>query len=124
MRAEVIGYYKTDVLALAESWLKGDEVINVHGYKFGHNRKQLNKKAKRGSGGVGVLIMDDILYRCTVEVIDSDVEDVMWVKMCSTQDEETRLMIAVCYISPEATSSGRNAEEKMQLLVTPIGMVM
>ena len=30
MRAEVIGYYKTDVLALAETWLKGDEVINVH----------------------------------------------------------------------------------------------
>ena len=70
-----------------------------------------------------MLIMDDILYRYTVEVIDSDV-DVIWVKMCSTQDEETRLMIAVCYISPEATSSGRNAEEKMQLLVTPIGMVM
>ena len=96
----------------------------MQGYKLGHNRKQLNKKAKRGSGGVGVLIRDDILYRYTVEVIDSDVEDVMWVKMSSTQDEKTRLMIAVCYIPPEASSSGRDAEEMMQLLVTPIGMVM
>ena len=75
-----------------------------------------NKKAKRGSGSVGVLIRDDILYRYTVEVIDSDVEDVMWVKMCSTRDEETGLLIVVCYILPEASSSGRNAEEKMQLL--------
>ena len=73
---------------------------------------------------VHVLIRDDILYRYTVEVIDSDVEDVMWVKMSSTQDEKTRLMIAVCYIPPEASSSGRDAEEMMQLLVTPIGMVM
>ena len=32
-----------------------------------------------------------------VEVIDSVVVDVMWVKMCSTQDEEARLLIAVCY---------------------------
>ena len=44
-----------------------------------------------------MLIRDDILYRCTVEVIDSVVVDVMWVKMCSTQDEEARLLIAVCY---------------------------
>ena len=44
-----------------------------------------------------MLIRDDILYRCTVEVIDSVVVDVMWVKMCSAQDEEARLLIAVCY---------------------------
>ena len=74
--------------------LKGDEVINVQGYTFFvHNRKQLNKTAKRGSGGVGVLISGDILYRYTVEVIDSDVEDMMWVRMCSTQDKEARLLI-------------------------------
>jgi len=128
MRAEVIDYYKPDVLALAETWLKRDEVINVQGYKcFVHNRKQLNKKAKRGSGGVGVLIRDDFLYRYTVEVIDSDVEVAMWVKMCSTQGEEARLLIAVCYIPPEASSSGNNAKEKMQLLseqvekYTPLG---
>ena len=54
-------------------------------------------------------------------MIDSDVEVVMWVKMCSTQD------IAVCYIPPEASSSGRNAKEKMQPLseqvekYTPLG---
>ena len=34
MRAQVISYYRLDVLALAETWLKGDEVINVQGYKF------------------------------------------------------------------------------------------
>ena len=128
MQAEMIGYYKPDVLELAQTWFKGDEVINMQGYKcFGHNTKQLNKKARRGSGGVGVLIRDDILYRYTVEVIDSDVEVVMWVKMCSTQNEEAGLLIAVCYIPPEASSSGRNAKEKMQLLseqvekYTPLG---
>ena len=56
---------------------------------------------------MGVLIRVDILYRYTVEVIDSDVEDVMWVKMCSTQDEETGLLIAVRYIPPETSRSGK-----------------
>ena len=79
----------------------------VQGYKFfGHNRKQLNKRAKRGSGGVGVLIRDEILNEFTVEVIDSEVEDVMLVKMCGTQDEEDGLLMAVCYIPPESSSSG------------------
>ena len=112
MRAQVISYYRPDVLALAETWLKGNEVINVQGYKFfGHNRKQLNKKARRGSGGVGVLIRDDILNEHTVEVIDSEVEDVMWVKMCSTQDDGEGLLLAVCYVPPESSSSGKSAEE-------------
>ena len=34
MRAEMIGYYKPDVSALAETQLKGDEVINLQGYKL------------------------------------------------------------------------------------------
>ena len=47
----------------------------------------MNKKAKRESGGVGVLIRNNILNEYTVEVVDSDVKDVMWVKMPSTQNE-------------------------------------
>ena len=43
MWVQVINYNRPDILALAETWLKGDEVINIQGYKFfGHNRKQLN----------------------------------------------------------------------------------
>ena len=43
MRVQVISYSRPDILALAETWLKWDEVINIQGYKFfGHNRKQLN----------------------------------------------------------------------------------
>ena len=47
---------------------------------------------------MGVLIRDDILNENTVELIDSEVEDVMWVKMCNTRDEGEELLLAVCYI--------------------------
>ena len=65
-----------------------------------------------------------------MEVIDSEVEDVMWIKMCSTQDEGEELLLAVCFIPPESSSSGRSAEEKLQLLAEqvekfgPIGPVI
>ena len=49
MRAEVIDYYRPDVIALVETCLKGEEEIVVEGYRwFGCNRRTLHRKAVRG----------------------------------------------------------------------------
>ena len=73
----------------------------MDGYRwFGQNRKRLHRKAVRGSaGGVGLLIREAILERCTVEILESDVEDILWVRMGQVDEEEGEaLLIAVCYI--------------------------
>ena len=50
IRAEVIDFYGPDIVALVETWLKGDEEVVADGYKwFGNNRKHLHRKAVRGS---------------------------------------------------------------------------
>ena len=65
-----------------ETWLKAEDVLAVEGYKwFGQNRRRLHKKAVRGSGGVGVLIREEVLKLYQVEILDIDVEDVLWVKL-------------------------------------------
>ena len=39
MRSAVIGFYSPDVVAVVESWLKGEDEAVVEGYKwFGNNR--------------------------------------------------------------------------------------
>lgn len=44
-----------------ETWLRGEAGIEFEGYSwFGNNRKCLNSKAVRGSGGVGFLVRNDI----------------------------------------------------------------
>ena len=46
MRAEVIDFYKPDMMALVETWLKGEEEIVVEGYRwFGRNRRNLHRNA-------------------------------------------------------------------------------
>ena len=46
MRARVLEYYQPDVVALAETWLRGKEGVRVKGYQwYGRNRKVLNKMA-------------------------------------------------------------------------------
>ena len=67
------------VVALVETWLKGEEEIVVEGYVwFGRNRKSLYRRVVRGSGGL--LVCEEVLERYTVEVLDADVEDVGEVK--------------------------------------------
>ena len=54
VRAEVIDFYRPEVVALVETWLTG--------YRwFGRNRRMLNRKAVRGSGGVGLLVCEEVL---------------------------------------------------------------
>ena len=62
------------MVTLVKTWLKGDEEVVVEGYKwFGNNRKHLHRKAVRGSGGVGVLIREEVLKRYQ-EILETEVD--------------------------------------------------
>ena len=49
-----------------------------------------------------MLIREEVLKEYATEVLDSDVENVLWVKMSKGQEEES-LVLAVCYIPPESS---------------------
>ena len=95
-----------DVIAVVETWLRGVEVIEVDGYRWvGWNRRGLHRKAVRGSGGVGLLIKEEVLESYTIEIFESDVEDILWVRIRQVEEEEDEaLVLAVCYIPPELSS--------------------
>ena len=56
-----------------------------------------------------------MLKEYAVEVLDSDVEGVLWVRMSKEQEEES-LVLAVCYIPPESSSQEVGVEEVLQSL--------
>ena len=96
-----------DVKAEVETCLKGEEEIVVEGYRwFGCNRCTLHRKAVRGSGGVGVLIRKEVLKQYAVKVLDSDVDDVLWVRLSNEEEEEGSLVLAACYLIPETYVGG------------------
>ena len=47
-------------------------------------------------------VREEVLNEYAVEVLDSDVEGVLWVRMSKEQEEES-LVLAVSYIPPEVT---------------------
>ena len=72
----------------------------------------------RGSGVVGLLVHEEVLEWCVVEVLDTEVEDVLWVRL--SQEYEEMLTLGVCCIPPESLSCGWRAEETLQLLAEQV----
>ena len=50
-----------------------------------------------------------------MEVLDSNVEGVLWLRMSKVQEEES-LVLAVCYIPPESSSQEIGVKEVLQSL--------
>ena len=72
----------------------------------------------RGSGGVGVLIREEVLHY-QVEILEAEIEDMLWVKLNQGEEEEG-LVLAVCYVPPESSNRGTSLEEYFQILAEQV----
>ena len=87
-----------------------------NGYEwFGHNRVSVSRKAVRGSGGAGLLVKRWILQDWSVEVVDVQLEDVMWVKFQQKQTSHV-FFVVVCYLPPASSSRDVDIEERIHVL--------
>ena len=113
---KVIRAYNPDIACKVETWLRDGEEVEFEGYHWvGHNRGRLNKNAVRGSGGVGLLIKHTMCQSWSVEVVNVEIEDVMWVKFENHEVNEV-FFIAVCYIPPAGSSRDVDTEERFLML--------
>ena len=87
-----------DIFCVVETFLKNTETLRIDGYTFyGHNRGDLHKRAKRGSGGVGIFVRNQLLNMFTVSILDDTVEDILWIKLShhgNIQSENIVLCVA------------------------------
>lgn len=87
-----------DILALCETFLRENDEIQVDGYKFiGHNRNKVHPNAKRGSGGVGVLIKWSFLNEFDYSLDKSVVK-------FQHKSSGYQLNLCVCYLPPANSS--------------------
>ncbi|CAC5390279.1 unnamed protein product [Mytilus coruscus] len=94
-RKLVLEYTNCDILALTETFLQKDEKFTF----FGNNRKTTSRNANRGSGGVGVLVKNEIYNSYTFDTLDLEFDGILWIKMRSKTDFLS-LCIAICYLPP------------------------
>ena len=59
----------------------------------------MNARANRGSGGVGILVKDEVFAHFSIEILDKGTEGILWLYLKSLHDD-TSFCLAVCYLPP------------------------
>ena len=81
-REQVVVFSNFDIFYVLETFLKNKETLKIDVYTFyGQNRGTLHKRAKCGSGGVGIFVRNHSLNTFTVAILDDTVEDILWIKL-------------------------------------------
>ncbi|CAC5409437.1 unnamed protein product [Mytilus coruscus] len=109
------------MIGIAETHLTGNKGIEVDGYNwFGFNRKNIHVRAKTGSGGVGLLIRNDICSQFDVEIIDNDTDGILWVRLEDKNCLQNAFCVCVVYLPPENSTRAVNVNEFFETLMTKI----
>lgn len=96
-RKRVLQYSQCDISALTDTFLRGEERLNIQGYVLcGHNRTAFHKNTTRGSVGVDVLVKKSILETFDICVIDSKIEGISGLKFTSKLSKLS-LRLAACH---------------------------
>ena len=110
LRCAIINGINMDIISLNETHFIEETNIQIEGYNwYGHNRQELHKRAQRGSGGVGFLIKSWIINEYEIEIVDKCYEGILALKLTSRTTEHTILLLT-CYLPPENSPWGRNAQ--------------
>lgn len=102
LRRLILLSFNPDFISLNETHLTGQKKIDIFGYTwFGQNRAT-HIKAKRGSGGVGILIKNDVLQEFQLLSVDNHDESIICVKL-KHRTAKYALALFSCYLPPEGS---------------------
>ena len=86
--------------------------IYIDGYVwFGNNRTDIDFRAVRGSGGVGILIKEELLELFNIEAVDATYEGILWIKLIAISIDTPNVKICACYLPPHDSSRGNTCQE-------------
>ena len=117
LKESVILETNLDIMCLCETFLKSSDIISIEGYKwFSNDRTSISKRAVRGSGGVGVLVKESRFDRFSVDIVDKNHEDILWIACTQKSNPEKIVFICVCYLPPAASSRRDKSHDVFDIL--------
>ena len=110
LRLALIKYTRPDVLCLQESHLDAGQPLDIEGYLWiGHNRKSKHVRAKKASGGVGILVKDKVLDQYSVSSIDKCFDGILVICL-QHKTTDFKLTLINVYLPPENSIWGRDCD--------------
>ena len=99
-----------DILSINETWIKDDnDSIDIEGYQwYGHRRRTVNRRAVKGSGGVGVLVANHLFPLYDIEITDKGIDGILALSL-SNKVTNYKLMLITAYLPPDNSIYGRDS---------------
>ena len=120
VRQCILEHADVQIIELAETKFREDDNFTLPGFTwFGHNRADIHKKARVGSGGVGFLVRNDILCEYDISILDITKEGMMWLEFIH-KTVDISFKTCVCYLPPSNYTRGVDCEEFFNNPVTQI----
>ena len=107
-----------EIICVNETQFKPGKTVSMEGYtmKF-HNRSKVNKRAKKGFGGVGIFIKNTVYEQFEISFIDQERDDILGMRMKDRISEKDIIIYSV-YITPHNSTAGAPAHEMYTHLLT------
>ena len=105
-----------DIIGLTETHDTGDGICELDGYKSFQSNRPKSEKANKGSGGVAILVKNDVKRGCTF--YKSASTDICWLRLNKQFFKiDTDIFVGVVYVSPRnSTYSSRQNIETWDVL--------
>ncbi len=112
--------FNLDILAVVETYLhdKDDLLLNYFQW-YGHNRTDIQRKAKKGSGGVGFMIRKSLLRSFKCIHLDDSEEGILWLRLSAYECDFT-MCVNTMYLPPEGTTRYVNPNAFYEALLSKI----
>ena len=91
-----------DIICLIETHLKPNDNLHIDGFQSFVNNRQVSARARRGSGGVAILVKDSIFKLYTINVIDKSHDGILGLEFKHKVLQKT-IVIFSCYLPPEGS---------------------
>ena len=121
IRENILDKLNLDILCLVEIHLWRRDFISSQNYNWiGHNRTDLSPRARRGSGGVGVLIKKSLCSNFDVKVLDNTQSDIFWIKLSSKNNMDLLFLICCCYLPAENSTRDNSSQQFFDSLTAQV----
>ena len=101
LTSNCIKHLNLDIKGIVETHLRNDDMISIDGCKWiGHNRKNLHRSARTGSGGEGFLIKEHICNLFDIDILDITHEGMLWIYL-HHKFSDFKTIFCVCYLPPD-----------------------
>ena len=96
-----------DIISLNDVHLSGDEVIELTGYFWFGNNRNRHIRAPKGSGGVGLLVKNELFEHFKIKIVDKSMDGIIGV-LFDNRHLPYSFVVFSCYLSPEGSVRGRD----------------